>query len=75
VTVELERAAEELSAAFATARQPVPDWAPAARDAHLGASAWVGAIGWIGVEGAPRGLDAPEVPAIVLLEPDTEGAA
>jgi hypothetical protein len=72
-TVELERAAEELSNAFATARLPQPDWAPANRDAHLGATAWVGATGWFGAEGAPRGLDVPEMPAIVLLEPDTEG--
>jgi hypothetical protein len=72
-TVELERAAEELSNAFASARLPAPDWAPAARDAHLGATAWVGATGWFGAEGAPRGLEAPEMPAIVLLEPDTEG--
>jgi hypothetical protein len=72
-TVELERAAEELSGAFAAARLPAPDWAPATRDAHLGATAWVGATGWFGGEGAPRGLEQPEMPAIVLLEPDTEG--
>lgn len=72
-TVELERAAEELSNAFAAARLPAPDWVPASRDAHLGASAWVGATGWFGAEGAPRGLSDPELPAVVLLEPDTEG--
>jgi len=72
-TVELERAAEELSNAFAAARLPQPACAPAERDAHLGASAWVGATGWFGAEGAPRGLEAPDMPAVVLLEPDTEG--
>ena len=72
-TVELERAAEELANAFAAARLPTPDWAPATRDAHLGASAWVGATAWFGAQGAPRGLDGPEMPSVVLLEPDTEG--
>jgi hypothetical protein len=72
-TVELERAAEELGNAFAAARLPAPDWAPAARDAHLGATTWVGMTGWFGVEGPPRGLSDPELPAVVLLEPDTEG--
>jgi hypothetical protein len=72
-TVELERAAEELSAAFASARLPAPDWAPAARDAHLGATTWVGSTGWFGAEGAPRGLANPELPAVILLEPDLEG--
>jgi hypothetical protein len=72
-TVELERAAEELSNAFASARLPAPDWAPAAREAHLGATAWVGSTGWFGAEGPPRGLADPELPAVVLLEPDTEG--
>ena len=72
-TVELERSAEELSNAFASARVPAPDWSPAQRDAHLGATAWVGATGWFGAEGAPRGLENPELPAVVLLEPDTEG--
>jgi hypothetical protein len=72
-TVELERAAEDLGNAFAAARLPAPDWAPAARDAHLGATAWVGATGWFGSEGPPRGLADPELPAVVLLEPDTEG--
>jgi len=72
-TVELERAAEELSGAFASARLPTPDWAPATRDAHLGAAAWVGTATWFGAEGPPRGLADPELPAVVLLEPDTEG--
>jgi hypothetical protein len=72
-TVELERAAEDLANAFAAARLPAPDWAPAARDAHLGATAWVGTTGWFGSEGPPRGLADPELPAVVLLEPDTEG--
>jgi hypothetical protein len=72
-TVELERAAEELASAFAAARLPQPDWAPAPRDTHLGATAWVGASTWFGAEGPPRGLANPEMPAVVLLEPDTEG--
>ena len=72
-TVELERAAEELGNAFAAARLPAPDWAPAVRDAHLGAAAWVGTTAWFGTDGPPRGLAAPEGPAVVLLEPDTEG--
>jgi hypothetical protein len=72
-TVELERAAEELSRAFASARLPAPDWAPATRDAHLGAAAWVGTASWFGAEGPPRGLTDPELPAVVLLEPDSEG--
>jgi hypothetical protein len=72
-TVELERAAEELTNAFAAARLPAPDWAPAGRDAHLGATAWVGTAGWFGSEGPPRGLENPELPAVILLEPDTEG--
>jgi hypothetical protein len=72
-TVELERAAEDLGNAFAAARLPAPDWSPAARDAHLGATAWVGTTGWFGSEGPPRGLADPELPAVVLLEPDTEG--
>jgi hypothetical protein len=72
-TVELERAAEDLGNAFAAARLPPPDWAPAVRDAHLGAAAWVGTTAWFGTEGPPRGLADPELPAVVLLEPDTEG--
>lgn len=72
-TVELERAAENLAGAFAAARLPQPDWAPAPRDAHLGATAWVGATAWFGAGGPPRGLADPEMPAVVLLEPDTEG--
>lgn len=72
-TVELERAAEDLASAFAAARLPQPDWSPAARDAHLGATTWIGAAAWFGAAGPPRGLTNPEMPAVVLLEPDTEG--
>ena len=61
-TVELERAAEELGNAFAAARLPAPDWAPAVRDAHLGAAAWVGTTAWFGTDGPPRGLADPELP-------------
>jgi hypothetical protein len=59
-TVELERAADELLGAFTAAGAPEPDWQPAPREALLGASAWVT-------------LAAGARPAIVLLEPDTEG--
>ena len=72
-TVELERAAVDLASAFAAARVPQPDWSPAPRDAHLGATAWVGATAWFGAAGPPRGLSDPEIPAVILLEPDTEG--
>jgi len=72
-TVELERAAEDLAGAFAAARLPQPDWAPAQRDANLGASTWVGTAAWFGAAGPPRGLVDPEMPAVVLLEPDSEG--
>lgn len=60
-TVELERAAEELSIAFSRARLPEPDWSPAPRDALLGAAAW-------------RSDSVSERwPGVILLEPDTEG--
>lgn len=59
-TVELERGAEELFEALKEAGMPEPNWAPASRDAVLGGSAWVAG----GDDGRP---------AIVLLEPDTEG--
>jgi hypothetical protein len=59
-TVELERAADELLDAFTDAGLPEPDWQPAPRETLLGASAWV-----TPADGAR--------PAIVLLEPDTEG--
>jgi hypothetical protein len=65
-TVELERAAEDLSAAFVRAGMPAPAWTPAPRDDLLGASAWVSHEWW-----PTWGSDEP--PAIVLLEPDTEG--
>ena len=57
-TVELERAARELGAQLGLAPGA---WVPAARDALLGARAW----------SALAPVDAG--PAIVLLEPDTEG--
>jgi hypothetical protein len=57
-TVELERAAEELTLAFRRAGRGEPDWAPAERETLLGATAWLG-----DVDGA----------SVVLLEPDTEG--
>ena len=59
-TVELERAAGELRETFSGAGLPEPAWSPAAPDGLLGASAWVAT----GLEGQP---------AIVLLEPATEG--
>lgn len=59
-TVEMERAAAELGEAFAEARRPAPDWAPAPREALLGANTWIAG----GDDGRPP---------IVLLEPDTEG--
>lgn len=65
-TVELERAAEELDAAFHRAGMPKPSWTPASRDELLGAAAWVSRAWW-----PTWGADDP--PAIVLLEPDTEG--
>lgn len=65
-TVELERAAEELDAAFHRAGMPRPSWTPAARDELLGAAAWVSREWW-----PTWGHEEP--PAIVLLEPDTEG--
>jgi hypothetical protein len=65
-TVELERAAEDLSSAFVRAGMPPPAWIPAPRDELLGASAWVSREWW-----PTWGSDDP--PAIVLLEPDTEG--
>ena len=65
-TVELERAAEDLTAAFVQAGMPEPAWIPAQRHDLLGASAWVSREWW------PT-WGAEEPPAIVLLEPDTEG--
>jgi hypothetical protein len=65
-TVELERAAEDLTAAFDRAGMPQPAWLPAPRDDLLGASTWVSREWW-----PTWGADDP--PAIVLLEPDTEG--
>ena len=65
-TVELERAAEDLTAAFARAGRPEPAWTPGPRDELLGASAWISREWW-----PTWGPDDP--PAIVLLEPDTEG--
>lgn len=59
-TVELERSAEELLETLTDAGLPEPDWLPAPRDAVLGATAWIAS----GEAGRP---------AIVLLEPDTEG--
>jgi hypothetical protein len=65
-TVELERAAGELDAAFQRAGMPKPAWTPVPRDELLGASAWSSHEWWPtwGQEDAP---------AIVVLEPDTEG--
>ena len=65
-TVELERAAEEMDAAFHRAGMPKPSWTPAERDELLGAAAWASREWW------PTWGD-EEPPAIVLLEPDTEG--
>ncbi|HUQ44983.1 MAG TPA: hypothetical protein VM451_11335 [Candidatus Limnocylindria bacterium] len=65
-TVELERAAEELGQAFTRAGLPGPAWAPGPRDSLLGASSWVSSEWWPAPSGGPG-------PAIVLLEPDTEG--
>jgi hypothetical protein len=65
-TVELERAAGELDAAFNRAGMPQPAWTPAPRDDLLGATAWVSREWW-----PTWGSDDP--PAIVVLEPDTEG--
>lgn len=65
-TVELERAAGDLDAAFNHAGMPQPAWTPGPRDDLLGASAWVSREWW-----PTWGADDP--PAIVLLEPDTEG--
>jgi hypothetical protein len=65
-TVELERAAENLAAAFVRAGMPQPAWLPGPRDDLLGASTWVSHEWW-----PTWGPEEP--PAIVLLEPDTEG--
>ena len=65
-TVELERAAEDLTAAFVRAGMPQPAWTPGPRDDLLGASAWVSHEWW-----PTWGSDEP--PSLVLLEPDTEG--
>ena len=65
-TVELERAAGDLDAAFDRAGMPKPAWTPGPRDDLLGATAWVSREWW------PTWGE-HESPAIVLLEPDTEG--
>src|SRR5215207_6975640 len=65
-TVELERAADELSQAFARAGLPAPAWTPGPREELLGATSWVSREWWPAPAGGPG-------PAIVLLEPDTEG--
>ena len=65
-TVELERAAEDLDSAFNRAGLPQPAWAPAPRDDLLGATTWLSREWW-----PTWGSEDP--PAIVLLEPDTEG--
>jgi hypothetical protein len=65
-TVELERAAEDLDSAFNRAGMPQPAWGPAAREALLGATTWVSREWW------PT-WTADDPPALVLLEPDTEG--
>ena len=65
-TVELERAAADLTSAFARAGMPEPEWTPAARDELLGATTWVSRTWW------PT-WSSDDPPAIVLLEPDTEG--
>jgi hypothetical protein len=65
-TVELERAAEELTLAFRRAGMAEPAWLPGPRDGLLGASTWVSREWWPAPDGA-------EGPAIVLLEADTEG--
>ena len=45
-TVELERAADEMDAAFHRAGMPKPSWTPAERDELLGAAAWVSREWW-----------------------------
>ena len=65
-TVELERAADELTLAFRRAGMPEPAWSPGPRDGLLGGSSWVSREWWP----APDGSDGP---AIAILEPDTEG--
>ncbi len=65
-TVELERAAEELTAAFAQDGRPPPRWSPGRRDDLLGAGTWISREPW------SYGGEEP-APALVLLEPDTEG--
>jgi hypothetical protein len=66
VTVELERAADELAGLFRDAGLPEPTWSPGTRDELLGATAWVGT--------PPRSADrSGEYPLLVVLEPDTEG--
>ena len=45
-TVELERAAEEVAAAFAKGGIPAPRWSPAPRDELLGAMAWMSREWW-----------------------------
>ena len=63
-TVELERAAEDLTASFVRAGMPKPAWTPEPRTSSR-AGAWVTSVV------ADMGLR--RAPAIVLLEPDTEG--
>ena len=65
-TVELERGAEELAAAFRRIGLPEPRWSPGQRDELLGSTAWVSREAW-----PAEGMD--QAPALVLLEPDTEG--
>jgi hypothetical protein len=65
-TVELERAAADLDAAFDRAGMPKRAWSPASRDELLGAIAWSSSEWWPTWDGG-------EPPAVVLLEPDTEG--
>jgi hypothetical protein len=65
-TVELERAAADLDAAFQRVGMPKPAWVSGTRDELLGAAAWISREWW------PTGAS-DEPPAVVLLEPDTEG--
>ncbi|HXG25324.1 MAG TPA: hypothetical protein VNL94_00510 [Candidatus Binatia bacterium] len=65
-TVELERAAAELDEVFRRAACQAPRWAPGPRDDLLGATAWVSLEPW-------REHERERAPAVVLLEPDTEG--
>ena len=65
-TVELERAAEDLGAAFKGQGALEPRWMPGARDDLLGATTWISRENWDRAAADPP-------PALVLLEPDTEG--